>query len=76
MIVYVPCHDRKRTYAEINTAKARLLSGKTVEYLGTLYNGEVFFGSPSGCAAYWQRNYKAMESERVFVPERAWMVCK
>ena len=66
MKLYVPTYENdKRTYAEIDSSKARRITRHSILYMGTIYNADNCYDSPDGVRLYWDKNDHAAEAYRV-----------
>ena len=66
MKLYVPTYENgKRTYAEIDSNKARRITNHSVLYMGTIYNADHCYNSPDGVWLYWDKNDYAAKAYRV-----------
>lgn len=72
MIIYVPVYTNKRTYAAIDTSKAKYRHtpgyNASITYCGTIYNGDNIYSDPAGAVAYWQRDYKTEQKFKIEYP--------
>ena len=66
MKLYVPTYENdKRTYAEIDSSKARRITQHSILYMGMLYNADHCYNSLDGVRLYWDKNDYAAEAYRV-----------
>lgn len=66
MKLYVPTYENgKRTYAEIDSSKARRITQHSIQYMGMLYDADHCYNSLDGIWLYWDKNDHAAEAYRV-----------
>ena len=66
MKLYVPTYENdKRTYAEIDSSKARRITHHSIPYMGMLYDADHCYNSLDGIWLYWDKNDHAAEAYRV-----------